>query len=676
MYDNQNRQIHLDFHTSGLIADIAKDFDPQVFAKTLKDASVAKVCLFTRCHHGYCYYPTQVGTKHPNLQVDNLLGEQIKALDSAGIEHSLYTTICWDELSAENHPDWIAINYDNQVQKMNPLTGEQMNFNEPGWRTLCWNTGYREHFKNLVQEALELFQTKSFFIDILMTPAPCVCPSCIKRMRKQGLNPNEAADRLKNSVDSAREFMDEVNEVIHKTQDGVLPFYNARLRVTGKVDEGSTPEIPQQGEICIESLPSGPWGYDHFPINAKHFQNFDKPIYGMTGKFQKMWGDFGGLKNQAALDFEVLRMLSHGLAVNVGDQLHPRGVLDKATYELIGRSYKKMLPFESDFIPSKPVDEIAVLLTNSSSGANNFGDGLAAETGAMKMLSQKHYQFSFIDETFSFEKYKLLILPDRVSITETLAGKLKSYLKAGGKIIASYESGLNKDNDWSLPEMDLEILDEHDSKPYYVKPGKVLLETGRIEETDHVFYLGGKRINSKKNEVLAKIVSSYFNREWDHYCSHLQTPPNPESSASNTAEMIFNGKNIIYFASPIFTNYEKFASKSNRAMVEYGLKTLLNEEKLIQSTLPTTAEVCVRKNKADQTLLSILHYVPQRRGDGIDIIEDVIPLVDQSISIRLSEKPKRIVDISTGNDLTFEYQNGQARFHLDKINGYSFLRFE
>ena len=59
------RQVHLDFHTSGDIPDVGADFDPQEFVATLQRARVNSVTCFAKCHHGYSYYPTDVGVPHP-----------------------------------------------------------------------------------------------------------------------------------------------------------------------------------------------------------------------------------------------------------------------------------------------------------------------------------------------------------------------------------------------------------------------------------------------------------------------------------------------------------------------------------------------------------------------------------------------------------------------------------
>ncbi|MDQ2946838.1 MAG: hypothetical protein M3Y27_12990 [Acidobacteriota bacterium] len=64
-------------------------------------------------------------------------------------------------------------------------------------------------------------------------------------------------------------------------------FYNARV-VIGLRD--------------IESLPTGGWGYSHFQNRVRYMRTLDRQLVGMTGRFHRSWADFGGFKNQAAID--------------------------------------------------------------------------------------------------------------------------------------------------------------------------------------------------------------------------------------------------------------------------------------------------------------------------------------------------------------------------------------
>jgi hypothetical protein len=102
------RQVHLDFHNSELFEDMARDFNPEEFAATLKKANVNSVTAFGRCHHGYIYHDTKfTERKHPFLK-RNLLKEQIQACHKIGIRVPVYVTVQWDHYTALHHPEWLV----------------------------------------------------------------------------------------------------------------------------------------------------------------------------------------------------------------------------------------------------------------------------------------------------------------------------------------------------------------------------------------------------------------------------------------------------------------------------------------------------------------------------------------------------------------------------------------
>src|ERR1700722_19970599 len=100
----------------------------------------------------------------------------------------------------------------------------------------------------------------------------------------------------------------------------------------------------------------------YFPKNVRFVRTQGLPYLGMTARFHKSWADFGGLKPYAALEYETSQMIAHGAACSIGDQLHPRGELDPAAYELIGRTYQRVEQREPWLIGAKPVAQIGVLI--------------------------------------------------------------------------------------------------------------------------------------------------------------------------------------------------------------------------------------------------------------------------------------------------------------------------
>ena len=93
------RQVHLDFHTSEYIPGIGEKFDKKQFQEALKVGKVNHINIFSKGHHGYSYYPTKVGTSHPELKFD-LLGSQLEACKEIGVKCPLYFAVGWSVLDA------------------------------------------------------------------------------------------------------------------------------------------------------------------------------------------------------------------------------------------------------------------------------------------------------------------------------------------------------------------------------------------------------------------------------------------------------------------------------------------------------------------------------------------------------------------------------------------------
>ena len=177
-------------------------------------------------------------------------------------------------------------------------------------------------------------------------------------MEKLAIDHTIKNERLNYSKIMLHDFKEEISEMIWSISSEINVFYNGSH--IGPNDKNS---LPFYSHLELESLPSGGWGYDHFPITARYARNLGKEFLGMTGKFHTYWGDFHSLKNKAAMEFEVFNMFAQGAqGCSIGDQLHPDGVLSKAAYDLIGHVFETVEKMEEDcqyaFIP---MTEIAVL---------------------------------------------------------------------------------------------------------------------------------------------------------------------------------------------------------------------------------------------------------------------------------------------------------------------------
>jgi hypothetical protein len=178
----------------------------------------------------------------------------------------------------------------------------------------------------------------------------------------------------------------------------------------------------------LESLPTGGWGYDHFPMSAAYSRTLGMQFLGMTGKFHTSWGEFGGFKHPNALRYEAALSAAFGAKCSIGDQLHPLGELDMATYDLVGSAYAELEEKEPWLDPVTPVADIAVL--SQEAIQNYYGlpeqnrDASLGDVGACRILLEGKYLFNYIDTDAPLDGYKLLILPDSIRLDKALQEKI------------------------------------------------------------------------------------------------------------------------------------------------------------------------------------------------------------------------------------------------------------
>jgi len=275
----RQRQVHLDFHTPGNIPDIGVDFDPEVFAETVRGAHIGSMTVFSRCHHGYCYHPTDVGTMHPGLSFD-LMGAQIAALHGVGILAPIYITVGWDELMADTHPEWLQIDSEERICRIRPgdLTS---------WRLLDLASPYLDYVYDQTAEVLERYgPVDGIFFDILLQ-APDGNHSVWRRRRMaaEGIDPDDAPAVADLATRIEREAMARLAGLVRERNPEATLFFNSRLRADRDPELGSRAELGWYSHIEIESLSTGGWGYNHFPLVSSFFQTFDLPVLGMTGIF-------------------------------------------------------------------------------------------------------------------------------------------------------------------------------------------------------------------------------------------------------------------------------------------------------------------------------------------------------------------------------------------------------
>ena len=671
-YELRFRQVHLDFHTSPAIPGIGIEFDRKLWQERLQMAHVDSITCFSCCHHGYSYHPTKVGEMHPGLNF-NLLRAQMDACHEIGVRVPIYITAGLNNRLADLEPGWREINFEGRYAgwAVSPL--------KPGFKTFCFNSPYMDYLCRLIEEAAELFpDADGMFFDII-SQNECCCPYCMRDMKKQGFNPENAADRRAFSDQVLENYMRRACEAARSVRADMPVLHNAGHYL----GPGYRHLAKYFSHLELESLPTGGWGYDHYPLMAAFCRTQELDYLGMTGKFHTSWGEFGGFKSPNALRYECCAMLAQGSKCSVGDQLHPAGMLDESTCRLIGEAYADVEKKEPWCSHVSGCAEIAILSNMGANGCTALNE--TCEIGVSRFLLESHIPFDRLDLWGDFEKYKVLILADELRPDAELRKKLAEFTAKGGKIILSGSSLLKKECGEPAFDLPLEFAGMDMEIPNYLQASPRFAPEGIT--TPFVMYRPSLKMKVKAGDSLGAVLDPWFTRSYEHFCSHQHTPNKKESSGFDAGVLT---ENYLCFAHPVFTLYALYGTVILKNFILKAVKAFLKDDLQIVTSLPSQGRVSLLEQKEEKRyIFHALYATPTLRGMSsepfrenmrrtapIEVIEDLVPLYDQEFDIRVERPVTRAVLVPENVEIPFVYENGRVKFTLEKLHCHQMVELD
>ncbi len=654
------RQVHLDFHTSERIPGIGSRFDADAFATAFADANVDSVTIFAKCHHGWSYHPTKVGKQHPNLDFD-LTRAQLDALHKRGINAPIYISAGWDELAAREHAEWRVVSPEGDLVRMRaPPHGA-------GWAFLDFGSPYLDHLCNQIDEVMELFPDgDGVFIDICFQLVSVNAWSQAA-MEARGLDWTNPDHRLDYTEEVQVNFYERVVGTVRKHDAETPLFFNF-----GHVRRGRRDMLTYYTHLEVESLPTGGWGYDHFPTSARYFEPLGIDFLGMTGKFHHSWGEVGGYKKPEALIYECAAMLAQGARCSIGDHLHPTGAVDQTTYQTIGAAYAYVKACEPWAEGSRNVAEIGVVSTEAAARPRLIGipeHHDDADEGALRVLLESSFTFDLLDFECDLGAYRLLILPDSIKVTPEIKSRIDTFVAAGGRVLLTGMSGIDSEKGFVL-DVGAEWLGH---SPFhggdYLLPGESLRASF---VGDPLFmYEPSERIRVTNGQSLGAIYEPYFDRTPVHFSGHRNTPNQPEPSGYD-AGVESNG--FFYLAHPLFSTYKRVGAVAMLEIAEKAIARALGRRRLVETSLPRAGRVTLRR-QADQRryVLHLLHATPALRGNiqggNVQPIQDLVTLRDVSVDVGIDASAKVVRMAPSGEELEFSATDGRVRFSVPELTG-------
>lgn len=640
-------QTHLDFHTSPDVCGIGSRFSKDNFQKALKAGNLDSITVFAKCHHSMCYYPTKVGTMHPGLDFD-LTGAMVDAAHEIGVRAPVYITAGWSHYDSMMHPEWRSVSKDGSYtsNESMPVEGCGDAFKPNySWYMMCLNDGeYAQHIYEITEEISKRYKVlDGLFYDICFMEETCFCPTCKKGMTEMGLNPENEEDAKKYLIIKRQVFMTKCTDILRKYHPDATIYFNSG---------GADPYKPEFHDYSthfeMEDLPTSEGDYNKLPLRARYFANSGKKYIAMTGKFHLAWGEFGGFKPKEALKFEVSVMAMYGAGASVGDHMHPDGEMELETYKNIGYAYgylKKITPYCYD---GKQVCDIGLYLS----------DDREANSGISNILLENQLDYGIITDN-NFADYKLVIIPDGVVLDDVGLTALNTYVADGGKLVLMADS-LVKNGKFQLDfGVKYKAGAEYDCDYITLRE-----KSDNIPDAPMLNLVPGHRTEVLTGEVYADFITPYFNRTFNRFFGHKNTPHNKESEKMPA---IVKNKNVVYMAHSLAKSYLRHGSVYHKRYFMYALNLVFDTPTIEVSGLGAEGRLtAIDQPDNNRYCINMAYAVPVKRGEAT-IIEDIMPLYNIVVKMRTDKEIKRVYFPLTDEELSFNFADGEVAFTVPKL---------
>lgn len=653
MKNQFNYALFYDFHTLVTVPEVGKTFDAEAFTDQVKACGVDFLTFHARCNQGSAYYNTKIGKRHPSLTYD-LIGQLCSACKRKGIKLSLYFNGHLSEEETIAHPEWLDV----------PMAPEVRNKckESPFYHQICYNSGFVEHMKDMAVELATNYEFDGFFFDCLGA-SDCVCPKCVAEMKEKGIDWNDREAVRAFSHESSHRMCRYLTDEIRKVMPNSLFFFNGR-----PFEEVSD----MDSHLECECLPTGGWGYDCLPQLAHYLRTIGgktKTVLNMTGRFNN-WGDFGGLRTEEGLEFDLFYGAAHGMRPDIGGHYHPRGDIDMPVFDRIKAIYKNMQQYDKWVLEAENNCDVALVYPRKH-GYYYPASEKRSVTAAVRVLDEMKVQFDLVSEFVPWDKYKLLIFPDDVVFSEETTKRVEAHLARGGSILATGFSGLDPEKKgFTVKDWPCTYVGATPYKPVFFQPkGQYACD---LPDMPLSIYASAAQTRPAPGATVEMVqVKPYMNYGWDGlHGNYYIAPEGPVEDPF----LVKKGK-IFYIAGELFVGYGKFGPKQFRQLLGRVLEELDPNPLLKTENLPSFARAIVQEN-GKYNLLHLLAYCPEKRLDCM-IVEDRISVNDGVFALRTGEKKiKRVYLAPSEKEIPFTVENGYCRIQLDRFDGYALIVFE
>ena len=167
----------------------------------------------------------------------------------------------------------------------------------------------------------------------------------------------------------------------------------------------------------------------------------------------------------------------------------------------------------------------------------------------------------------------------------------------------------------------------------------------------------------KGTEILAGIKEPYFDRTYGRYCSHLNTPNRPVSAGHPGG--IRKG-NVVFLPHELGEMYYLHGARIHRDLFTNALR-LVYKNPVLKTDMPSAGRInMLHQPDRNRYVVHLLYAPPLQRGRCL-VIEDMVPLHDIPVELRVPEKVKKAYTVPNENRLIPELSGDKTKVTIPTL---------
>ena len=421
---------------------------------------------------GWAIYDSNTDPKYPGYGDKDLLREMIDILHLKGIKIMVNYCALWNRRLCQLHPEWRQVEAEGTSSDV-VIRKRSGGANWPGvmaadkMHFLCMNSSARQAIIEGIKDLVTHYEIEGLWFDLPFFVVECHCPSCkaLYRVRYgtdiplRGANLALRKQFIRFRRDCVIEFSKDVSEgaksvnpdLIFKTN--MFAVQHSRLGMS--IDSGAVMDT-----VLNDIYPAKGSAYHSVTVRllkSASRRGLAEPLY-MRQSNRFLGGVdactyYASTKSQSQILTEAFTAIANGCACCIGDFMHPEGYFYDEIIDRISDALKQIKDREEWLVGAVAVP-FAVLYfsqdTRDMYGMDIDHKFLVHFDGAARAMLEEHIPFDVVHHRNLAQAFedglKVLILPNVACLDENRADEIRTFVKAGGGLMATYESSLYDEN--------------------------------------------------------------------------------------------------------------------------------------------------------------------------------------------------------------------------------------